>query len=64
MVNKDYRKELNLVSPQKMVPRAVAIVVLIVSAAALSFGVVEILKAAKVRHAPKAAPAAAAAATQ
>lgn len=60
MVNKDYRKELELVSPQKTLPRPVAIAVLLAAAAALSFGAFEVVKAAKKRHAPKATPAAAA----
>ena len=64
MVNKDYRKELNLVCPKRTVPRPVAIVILLVTGAALSFGALEVMKAANKRHAPKAAPAAAAASTQ
>ncbi len=64
MVNKDYRKELDLVSPKKTVPRPVAIIVLIVAAVALSFGAVQLIREAGKRHAPKAAPAAAAPATQ
>lgn len=61
MVNRDYRTELGLVSPKKTVPRPVAIVVLVLVAVVLSFSAIQVIKAAKHRHAsqaPVTAPAA------
>ena len=58
MVNKDYRVELDLVSPRKNVPRPVAIIVLVAVAVTLSWTATILVGEAKKRHAPK-APAAA-----
>ena len=60
MVNKDYRVELDLVSPRKNVPRPVAIAVLVAVAVTLSWTATILVGEAKKRHPPK-APAEAAA---
>ena len=60
MVNKDYRIELGLVSPKNMVPRPVAIVVLVAVAATLAWTATIVVGEAKKRHPPKAPTEAAA----
>lgn len=59
MVNKDYRKEVGVASSEKTVPKAVAIIVLVLVAGVVVFSASRVVEAMKKHEAKHSAPAAA-----